>query len=280
LNEYPHFELRIIDQSGDDLTENSLKPFLDHPRLHYIRTATQGVSAGRNLGICDAKSELIAITDDDCEIPKNWLQELVAGLYMDSKIGIVFGNVIPGPHNGQVGYIPGYHRKEPFLAHSIFEKHQVEGISACMGLRRSVWQRLGGFDPMLGGGAPMKSGGEGDLTIRALLAGYSVYETPKITVIHHGFRTWEQDRTHIQGYWYGTGAMLVKHLKCGHLSIVLLLLRLAWRWAFGLSRVGASLGNNPHRSLRLTSFIRGFAAGAVIPVDKTKCLFIHQNKRS
>jgi glycosyltransferase involved in cell wall biosynthesis len=120
LNEYPHFELRIIDQSGDDLTENSLKTLLNDPRLHYIRTPTQGVSAGRNLGIRDAKSELIAITDDDCEIPKNWLQELVAGLCRDSKIGIVFGNVIPGPHHGQTGYIPGYLREEPFLGSQHF----------------------------------------------------------------------------------------------------------------------------------------------------------------
>jgi GT2 family glycosyltransferase len=268
----------VVDQSEDDATEASLQLFLANPRMRYIRSATKGVSTGRNIGIANAQSELIAITDDDCEVPANWLQELVAAFTVDRRIGIVFGNVLPGPHDRALGFIPAYVRKEPFLARSIREKPQVEGISACMGLGRSVWQVLGGFDPMLGIGAPLKSGAESDLTIRALLAGYYVYEAPNVAIIHHGFRTWEQGWPVIRRYWYGTGAMLVKHLKCGHWSVLQLLLRLAWRWAFGQSRVGASLGNRPYKLLRLSSFVRGFMAGGFIPVDRITGHYMPQKR--
>jgi GT2 family glycosyltransferase len=276
LNDYPHFELRVIDQSEDDTTEASLRPFLDDSRFHYLRSPAQGVSAGRNLGIRHTQSEFIALTDDDCETPKNWLRELVTAFAFDHRIGIVFGNTLPGPHDRTARFVPAYVRNKPFLAKSIREKHWVEGIGACMGLRRSVWQVLGGFDEMLGTGAYFKSAEETDLTIRALLAGYFVYETSNVTVIHYGFHTWEQCLALIHGYWQGTGAMFAKHLKCGHWSIILLLLRLAWRWAFGLSRVAASFGNNPHRWLRLTSFIRGFVAGVTTSVNRRTGHYVHR----
>jgi len=277
-NEYPHFDLRVIDQSEDDLTETFLRRFRGDPRFHYLRTALKGLSLGRNLGIRNTQSEFIALTDDDCEIPTNWLRELASAFSMDSRIGIIFGNAMPGYHDQKKGFIPSYVRKEPFLARSIFEKNRVEGISACMGLRRSVWQALGGFDEMLGTGAPFRSAEDTDFTIRALLAGYFVYETPNIHVIHQGFRTYEQGHNLIAGYLYGIGAMFFKHLKCKHWSVIHLLFHLMWRWAF--ERPVVDFGYLPSRWLRLAAFVKRFMKGAITPIDKTKCHYIQRNKRS
>ena len=265
LNGYPRWELRIVDQSEDDLTERALQPFFGDRRVRYIRSGTKGLSTGRNLGISGAQSEFIAITDDDCEVPTNWLRDLVAALAVDSRIGIVYGSVLSGPHDRAVGFVPAYLPTKAYLAHSLGELHLMGGISACMGLRRSLWQALGGFDAMLGAGAPFKAAEEIDLSIRALLAGYVVCETPNVMVIHHGFRTWDQGRTLISGYLYGIGAMLVKHLKCGHWSVIQLLLRLVWRWTFRGPIV--DLGHRPPRWLRLAAFVQGFAAGATMPLD-------------
>jgi GT2 family glycosyltransferase len=212
-NDYPTFELRVVDQSDDDRTETSLRQYLADARVHYVRVDTKGLSSARNAGIADAQGEIIAITDDDCEVSSNWLRELVAAFVADSRIGIVFGNVVPGPHDSRAGFIPAYIREEPFLARCIDEKHEVDGVGACMGLRRSVWKDLGGFDQMLGAGAPLRANSEGDLVIRALQSGYFVYETPAVQVIHHGFRTWQEGVVLIQRYWYGTGAMYAKYFK-------------------------------------------------------------------
>lgn len=225
-----------------------------------------GVSTGRNIGIVSASAEIIAIIDDDCEVAGDWLRELHAAFEVDDRIGVVFGNVLPAAHNRRAGFIPSYVRQEPCLVHNIRQKHRAEGISACMGVRRSVWRALGGFDQMLGAGAPFKSAGETDFAIRALLAGYSIYETPRVRVTHHGFRTWEQGRPLIQGYMFGLGAMLVKHIKWGRWSVIHVIRQLAWRWAFG--RPVVDLGQRPPRFLRLRSFVQGFVAGANTTVDK------------
>ncbi len=268
-NDYPAFELRIVDQSDDDRTETSLQQYLPDARVHYVRVDTKGLSSARNTGVADAQGELIAITDDDCEVPANWLRELVAAFAADSRIGIVFGNVVPGSHNGAAGFIPAYVRAGPFLACRISEKHEVDGVGACMGLQRRVWKALGGFDQMLGVGAPLQSNSEGDLVIRALQSGYFVYETPAVQVIHQGFRTWPEGLILIGRYWYGTGAMYAKYFKIAPRSSTRLLLSLAWRWAFGQSRVASSLGAHTHKALRLISFVRGFAAGIATPIDRT-----------
>ena len=68
------FEIIVVDQSEDDQTERALQSFFDNPRLRYMRSSTQGVSVGRNIGIRMAESDLIFITDDDCEVPPECLQ--------------------------------------------------------------------------------------------------------------------------------------------------------------------------------------------------------------
>ena len=274
-NNYPYYEVIVIDQSDNTLTETALQSFRTNPYFRYLKSATRGVSAGRNHGISIASGELIAITDDDCEVSGDWLQELSTAFDVDNRIGVVFGNVLPDTHDRTAGFIPSYVRRESFMARSIREKHRVEGISACMGIRKSICQMLGGFDQMLGAGAPFRSAAETDFAIRTLLAGYLIYETPRVVVSHRGFRTWEQARPLIQGYLFGLGAMLVKHLKCGRWSVIHVILQLAWRWAF--ARPVVDLGDRPYRFIRLQYFVLGFATGAKTAVDKTTGHYLSRN---
>ena len=93
-NTYSNFELIVIDQSEDNRTEAAVKPYLEDSRVHYMRSATKGISAGRNVGISRARGAWIAMTDDDCEVPDNWLQQFAAVFSIDRNIGIVFGNAL------------------------------------------------------------------------------------------------------------------------------------------------------------------------------------------
>ena len=274
LNDYNDFEVRISDQSVDNLTETSIQRFVPDPRFYYARTNSVGSSAGRNLAIKAAKNELIAITDDDCQTPPNWLRELASAFVVNPRIGIVFGNTHPSLYDTSGGFIPSYVRREPFLALGIYEKHRVEGMGSCMGLKKSVWRALGGFDEFLGPGALFKAADDADFAIRALLAGYYVFETPAFSVSHDGFRTWDEGRILIHGYLYGLGATFAKHLKCRHWPTIIILAHLTRRWAFGHPAI--SYGHYPSRWLRLQAFLQGFASGSTHPVDRATGRYVHR----
>ncbi len=275
LNDYSHFEICVVDQSENRLTEDALRSYLNTPGFRYIKADSRGIASGRNSGIEKANGEIIALTDDDCEVANNWLRELAKPFSIDQRIGIVFSNVLADAHDQELGFIPAYVRSSSFLASSMRDKHCVEGIGASMALRRSIWRELDGFDVMLGAGAPFRSGEDLDFVMRSLERGYLVYETPRTHVIHTGFRTWKEGRTLVYNYLYGIGATFAKHLKCKRLSVLIPLCHLFWRWAFREPVV--DLGRIPPRELRLRAFIKGFMAGANCPVDRGRGHFINLN---
>ena len=266
-NNYPSVEVIVVDQSIDDRTELALRPFLHPPRVRYIRTSTQGASAGRNIGIANARSELIAITDDDCEVSANWLTELAAAFAANEKIGVVVGNVLAGPYDRSAGFIVSYVRREPLLIRSLRDKHLIEGTSACMGLKRQAWRALGGFDELLTVGARLKGAEDTDLTIRALLAGYFIYHTPRLAVTNHSFFSWQEADNVNHRYLYGNGAMFAKLLKYKGWSALGLLARLTWKGFLGSSLVYR--GGRSQLWLKTTSFMRGFMAGVFTRVNPT-----------
>jgi glycosyltransferase involved in cell wall biosynthesis len=269
-NTHPHFEIVVVDQNGDDAVATALALAADDSRVRCVPSASRGVSAARNAGIATARGDVIAITDDDCEVAADWLASIDAAFARDRSIGVVFGNVLAGRHDPTAGFVTSYVRATPSVATRIREKHRVQGISACMALRADVCRHLGGFDEMLGAGAPLGSGAETDVTVRALLAGYAVFETPDVRVVHHGFRNWSDGERLVARYLFGTGAVVAKHVKCGHLSILGVLVPLATQWARGRSAV--SVGR-AYRWLKLRAFARGLIAGTRAPVRRSSSMF-------
>jgi GT2 family glycosyltransferase len=205
------------------------------------------------------------MTDDDCEVTSGWLRGMAAAFQLDERIGVVFGNALAGDHDRTAGFIPAFRCTEPLMAWGVENKHRIEGIGACMGIRRSLWVALGGFDCQLGAGAPFISAEDLDFAVRCLQAGCPLFATPDASVIHHGLRIWADGPTLITGYLFGIGAMFAKHLKLGRWSVVTLMWRLASRWAFAGPVV--DLGHKPPRWLRLKAFTRGFLQGLRTPVD-------------
>ncbi len=271
-SDYKEFELHVIDQSSDDSTEKAIAELRCDSRLRYTRTDTRGLSRARNLGASLARPGIIAMTDDDCRVSRDWLREMVAAFSMSDRIAVVFGNVVPAAHDQSRGFILGYLRKSPFLASGITDKARVEGMGACMGIRSDVWSALSGFDQMLGAGSQFPSSDETDFVIRALLAGYRAYETPGPKVVHEGFRPRQDADRLIHGYLKGIGAMLAKHVKCGTLPVFHVYRALALRWMFGHPVV--EYGFRPARWVRLSGFLEGSLEAAKIDVDRKTGLFV------
>ena len=90
----PAFELLVADQSSDGATEDRLKEFAaDHRVVHVALGPRPGLSRARNDVIARARGEIIAITDDDCEVAPDWLDAITRAFTREPGLGVLFGNV-------------------------------------------------------------------------------------------------------------------------------------------------------------------------------------------
>jgi GT2 family glycosyltransferase len=275
-NDHPDFELIVVDQSTNDVTQTALCEFSSNPRLRYIRSTERGLSNARNLGISLARSKKVAMTDDDCTVPADWLSRMERALEHPEPVAIVIGNVFAAPYDRSKGFVPNYTQSSSFLAKSVRDKHRIEGMAACMGISTDACGKLNGFDPSLGSGSRFHSADETDMIIRALLAGYRVLETPEVVVTHQGLRTWDEANSIVYNYLYGIGATIAKHIKSGNWSITYVVAALAGRWMFGHPVM--DYGFQPGRRVRLFGFLSGFKAGMSTGVDKRTGHFIQPDK--
>jgi GT2 family glycosyltransferase len=209
------------------------------------------------------------MTDDDCVVDRSWAAEILRAFTRDPRIGLVFGNVVPAPFDRLKGFVPAYEREGPFLAAGLGKKLEVEGMGACMAVKRDAAIELGGFDERLGAGSPLGAGEDVDLTLRMLTSGYAVFETPDIRVTHHRFESWANSPGLVRSYWRGAGAALGKYVRQRPLSGSVLLARLAWRFVFGRSRVARSLGSHGSIVARVTAFVNGLGTGATLSANST-----------
>jgi GT2 family glycosyltransferase len=246
---------------------------LGDSRLRYLRSNTKGLGRSRNIGLSEARSEVVAFTDDDCEAPPDWLERMAQVFDENPQAAVAFCNVDAAPHDRDAGFIPAYLRTESKLLTTIKDKCRARGIGAGLAVRRPVVQALGGFDEMLGAGAIFPSCEDGDMAVRALLAGYHVYETHRVAVLHYGYRTNAEGRELSRRDWHAIGAAYAKPLKAGH-----------WRffvvpaYEFFVCALWPPLKDllhlrRPRGIMRITAFLRGFVAGWRTPIDKKTLLF-------
>ena len=276
-NRYSTFELLIVDQSSNDATERAIVPFCTDPRVRYVRTATSGLGPARRLSLELAKSEIVLMTDDDCEVDPNWIAQMVAIHRSYPQAAVVFCDVFPGPYDRNRGFIPVTIASHDNLITNVREWCQAGaaniGIGAGIGVRRSLVQTIGGFDTCLGAGTTLYCAEETDLALRALLHGYQVYRTTRTSVVHHGFRTFEEGRRLMRDYMYGIAAMYAKLLRWGYLKLIIVILYEFWRTVIYPTLYNLFSLRIPPVWGRTISLIKGFCTGWRMPVDRQYEIF-------
>jgi len=107
------------------------------------------------------------------------------------------------------------------------------GPGSCTTWRRSAFEGLGGFDPLLGAGTPAMAGEDLDLLVRLARAGGTVVYTPHAVARHTQRADWLELRERMRGYGVGLSSMLLLSMA-RRPEVVLSLLRRAPR---GLARL-------------------------------------------
>jgi len=90
------WELLVVDNNSRDNTRAVVENFMAQlgPRVRYVFEGTQGRSAAINAGVSSAQGSVVAFTDDDVLLDKNWLANLWSG-FDDTSVQAIAGRIFP-----------------------------------------------------------------------------------------------------------------------------------------------------------------------------------------
>jgi GT2 family glycosyltransferase len=204
-------ELIIVDQSDAPHAELGALASTPDCEVRYLWTNVAGLSRANNLGIDEARHDLLVFTHDDVRVSPTWFGTLVDSLLREGPDTIVTGRVLPEA-DGPGGFVPSTKVDEQ---RRVYEGRTGEGVlyPMTMAMHRSVFDRVGRFDERLGPGTPFPAAEDNDLCHRLLDAGYRIVYEPR-AVLHH--RAWRPEADFLPLRWSygrGQGAFYAKHLS-------------------------------------------------------------------
>lgn len=186
-----------------------------------VRTGA-GLSEARNIGVSKCSNEIVAFTDDDCTVARDWPQAALE-LFREPKVGVVGGPGITDPADGwrskcsgavlssRIGTLTSAYRYRP-----VSDEAKIVGekqLSTCNLLfRKSVLEKLGYFHTTL------QTCEENELIERIRLAGYHVLYAPTCIVYHHRRPLFVPFLRQISRYGNGRAAFTLRFPE--HLSLV------------------------------------------------------------
>ena len=225
-NDYPDFDVTVIDQSTTSATEEVLRPLmLSDPRLRYVHVNERGASRAVQCRDRETTGNIIAFTDDDCIVPNRWIEHIVHVFESDDSSDMVYGCVRPASTAGDDAELTPYCDIEAPERLSRSDGFRVFGMSANFAARRRLFSTIGGFDENLGCGGPLPGGEDFDLAYRTYRTGSVILLRPEVSVLHDGRRERSEWPTLIRNYGIGDGAFYSKHVRCGDGYAMLLLSR-------------------------------------------------------
>jgi hypothetical protein len=179
--DYPAYEIIVVDNGSTDGTREIVARY----PVTLLTDPVCNAYTARNLGTAQARGEIVAFTDSDCEVDPAWLTEL-ARHYEQESVGGVGGDLVPCAPVGSVEtflslgklQIDGAVHAKPLIPHPGRFPSGAQG-SANLSYRKSVLDEVGGFPE-----AFRTHGGSYELCWRVQAAGYTFMYEPAATVSH------------------------------------------------------------------------------------------------
>jgi biofilm PGA synthesis N-glycosyltransferase PgaC len=146
-SDYPNFEVIVINDGSSDRTESELQVLLADPRLHYIRKENGGKASALNVGLEQARGEIVLFTDADSIFEPQTIRN-GASYFVDPSIGAVSGNdTVLAPQGPlQKMLLITSHIGTGFVRRALSRIGVLQIISGNLGLvRTATLRRIGGF---------------------------------------------------------------------------------------------------------------------------------------
>lgn len=214
----PCHEILVIDNNDQPTVGPGDLP----PRGRVVHEPRRGLDVARNRGLLEARADVVAFIDDDCEADPGWLDALRVA-FADPAVDAVTGRVRPAA----LGAAP----QRWFEAQFSFDRGTTMrrftpwdrrpwyplwtggvGTGCNMAFRREALEAIGGFDEVLDMGTTIGGGGDLDAFARLLDRGAVIEYTPAALVWHHHRVTADEARRQFWGYGVSVGAVLTKAL--------------------------------------------------------------------
>jgi glycosyltransferase involved in cell wall biosynthesis len=170
IAQYPqpeHCEVIIVDDGSTELRTIQILDALDTQRYKVIRQRNTGLGKARNNGIRRARAEYIIPLDADNHLLPAMIERTIEVLDRDPGIEVFYGDLQRfGEHNARsaVG---------PFDFGRLYRSNYID---ACAGFRRSLWERLGGYDENM----PVMGFEDWDFWLRASVVGARFHYVPEV----------------------------------------------------------------------------------------------------
>jgi glycosyltransferase involved in cell wall biosynthesis len=271
--EYPSYDVLVVDQSSGDETAALVAEARAHfPMIRYLRLETPGLSRAYNEGVRATTSRLLAFTDDDAVAPPDWLRHIEIAFAAHPQAGLLYGQVLLPPElvdrENSEGVTPGIPIPERTL---LDRRHgfRVFGMGANFAARRQIFERVGGFDEVLGGGGPLQSSQDFDFMYRVFRSGETTLLEPSVVVYHYGFRSHSEWPATVRSYGIGVGGFCLKHLRMGDLYAFRLLAGFLTGASLRLLKRLVTFRTPSEQWAFLINVITGMRCSLRFPVDRS-----------
>lgn len=246
--EYQNFEILVVDNAPANDDTRDLVDSHYSGSVRYLREPVAGLAAAHNHGLRSARGEIVAFTDDDVVVDRNWLDGLVAALRNTDGAGAATGLIMPleletpaqlllerhgGFSKGFKRRVFGLERHRPLDRLFPFTVGQI-GSGANMAFETDLLRDLGGFDQALGTGTRARGGDDLAGMLSVILAGRQIVFEPSAIVWHRHRRDMDDLASQARGYGVGLGAYLMSAVYAHPSLAFRIATRVApgWRFAF------------------------------------------------
>ena len=220
------YEVIVVDGMSDDGTYETLEKLQKKYKFILLRNEKKNAAAGRNIGIDAAKGNIIAFIDGDAIAAKNWLYNIKNAFERSNAIGVGGPDLIP-EDSGEKSKIIGYvmtspiargGRFNPSTQHAMMEEERyVEHIPTCnLALKKEVFNEVDLFDDKFVKGQDL------ELNYRITKAGYKLFYSPSIKVIHYRKQSIKSFARQIYKWAKAKVAIIKKHGMHGIVSHIYL----------------------------------------------------------
>lgn len=201
------YDAIVVDQSTTKETIHCIKQ-LYNSRLRLVQYKIGGKSAALNRGIDIAKGDILAFTDDDCFVSKQWLSTIQKSFMDNPNISVVFGKTLPyqpNRHKGQICPCIFLNENKKMITKPCLHYRHI-GFGNNMAVRKSLFEEIGNFKEWLGPGSIGSNAEDAEMSLRLLIKGRKILYNPNMIVYHNK--------------WLSANEMKKQHLSyvCGEMA--------------------------------------------------------------